>query len=88
MGAPPRYGDHSTKRRLWSIVGLVVGAILVLAGLFLVGAYVFSAVIDRLGEPDQSLLFWALPVLFMGIMAAGAGALFVILGYLGLRRAN
>jgi len=81
--------SHPAKaRRAWSIVGLVAGSVMALLGLWLVAAYFMSAVLDRIGEPDQSLLFWYLPLLFMGIMALGAGVAIVILGSLGLRKAN
>ena len=69
--------------RLLSGAAIAVGALLLLGGLGFVAMYVYSAVIARLGEPDQSLLFWYLPILFIGIALASAG-----LGLLGsgLRR--
>lgn len=66
---PPSAGT----RRFWPIVALALGALAGLCGLFLVGSYVFSAVIDRIGEPDQSLLFWYLPLLFIGFAALALG---------------
>jgi len=39
----------------------------------LVIAYLFEAVITRRGEADQSLLFWYLPFLFLGIIGLVAG---------------
>ncbi len=69
----------------WPVVSIVVGAILVLIGLFLAGSYVFSAVIERIGEPDQSLLFWYLPLLLVGIMALIMGAALGVIGILRLR---
>lgn len=35
--------------------------------------YVWHAVVARIGEPDQSLVFWYLPVLFFGLVGCGAG---------------
>lgn len=81
-------GRSAKARRIWSIVGLVAGALLTLFGLALVAAYVFGAVVDRLGEPDQSLLFWYLPFLLIGIMAVVAGAAAAVLGFFGLRKSK
>lgn len=52
----------------WSVAALVVGAITAITGAWLVAAYVLEAVIARAGEPDQSLLFWYLPLLLMGVI--------------------
>jgi len=48
--------------------------------------YVYSAVIDRLGEPDQSLLFWLIPFLFVGLIASIAGIVMIVIGVVGVRR--
>jgi len=52
----------------WSIVALVFGALATAVGLWSIAAYFLEAVIARVGEPDQSLLFWYLPLLFIGII--------------------
>ncbi len=54
-------------------VALGGGVVAILAGLAMIGAYVLEAVIKRMGEPDQSLLFWYLPLLFIGILCTMAG---------------
>ena len=74
--------------RTWSIVALVVSALLILSGLTFVVMYFVSAVLERVGEPDQSLLFWYLPILFIGIIGILLGAGAGILGILGLRKAK
>jgi len=38
------------------------------------------------GEPDQSLLFWYLPILFIGLFGIIIGATIGILGYVSLRK--
>jgi cytochrome oxidase assembly protein ShyY1 len=45
--------------------------------------YVLEAIVARIGEADQSLLFWYLPILFIGliVLAIGLG-----LGIWGARR--
>lgn len=60
---------------------MAVGALLVLAGLGFCGMYVVEAFWMRVGEADQSLLFWYLPILFIGILSFMAG-----LGLLALSR--
>lgn len=76
-------------RKPWvpiSIIAIVFGALFVVAGLWLVGAYVFSAIIERIGEPDQSLLFWYLPLVFMGIASLGLGCGAIAFGIIRHRR--
>lgn len=60
------------RHGLWPVLILISGACFTLLGLGLVTGYFYWAVIERIGEPDQSLLFWYLPILFTGL---GAGAL-------------
>ena len=52
---------------------LITGALIFLAGVAFVIMYLWNGVISRLGEADQSLLFWYLPILFMGLIAMGIG---------------
>lgn len=57
---------------------IIISVLLVLAGLGFIAMYVWEGVIVRLGDPDQSLLFWYLPILFIGIFSVGGGvAMFV-----------
>jgi ABC-type uncharacterized transport system permease subunit len=52
---------------------VALGGLMVMLGLIFIIMYVWQAVIARLGEPDQSLLFWYLPILFLGMIAAMLG---------------
>lgn len=52
---------------------LVVSGLIILTGIACVVMYVLEAVIARLGEADQSLLFWYLPILFIGLIGILAG---------------
>lgn len=52
---------------------ILVGGFSVVSGFAFVFMYVWGAIISRIGEPDQSLLFWYLPVLFLGLGACGGG---------------
>jgi len=51
----------------------------VLGGVF-VFMYVWEAIISRIGDPDQSLLFWYLPILFLGLGAGGGGLFLLFIG--------
>jgi len=62
---------------------MVSGALATVVGLWLIAAYFLEAVIARLGEPDQSLIFWYLPLLFIGVIGAILGA---VVGWWGIRR--
>ncbi|MHB1342056.1 MAG: hypothetical protein ACYC77_09595 [Coriobacteriia bacterium] len=72
--------------RTWSIVALVTSALLILSGLSFVVMYFVSAVVERVGEPDQSLLFWYLPILMIGVIGVLIGIGAGILGVLGIRK--
>lgn len=63
----------------FGILAFVMGSIFVLM-------YISQAIIARLGEPDQSLLFWYLPFLFIGMIGIVMGIGVSVLGVLGLRR--
>ena len=48
--------------------------------------YVIEAVIRRLGEPDQSLLFWYLPILLAGLICLLIGIAATFVGFTRLRK--
>ncbi|MBN2822242.1 MAG: hypothetical protein JXR33_03500 [Coriobacteriia bacterium] len=81
--------DPARKPRgLLSTMAIVFGALAVGAGLWLVGAYVFGAIIDRIGEPDQSLAFWHLPLVFIGVATMGLGGAAIAFGIHWRRRGS
>ena len=53
--------------KLITWLGLLGGGLLSLVGAGFVILYVMEGIVMRIGDPDQSLLFWYLPVLFLGI---------------------
>jgi len=61
------------SKRIVAFSLLVFGTLSTLAGIGFAGMYVFEAVIARIGEADQSLLFWYLPILFIGIFGITVG---------------
>jgi len=62
------------KGKVLTIAALLLGVPTTIAGVVFIGMYITEAVIKRVGEPDQSLIFWYLPILFIGIVLAAAGA--------------
>ena len=74
------------SRRAVPITGIVLGVLAVLVGLALVVGYVVEAIILRVGEPDQSRIFWYLPLLFAGVIAAVIGAVALLLSRRRLRK--
>jgi ABC-type multidrug transport system fused ATPase/permease subunit len=68
------------------LFALVLGAVLSLAGLWFVGIYVSDAIFKRLGEPDQSLVFWYLPILFIGIAGIVSGVVSFLWAFGHIRR--
>jgi hypothetical protein len=75
----------NTKKTL-SCGALAFGTLAFVTGLVFVVMYISQAIVVRLGEPDQSLLFWYLPFLFIGIIGIGLGIGMGVLGIIGLRR--
>lgn len=61
------------SKKILAFVTLLFGGLTTLAGIGFAVTYVFEAVIARIGEADQSLLFWYLPILFIGIFGIAVG---------------
>jgi len=59
--------------KLITRLGLIGGLLLSLTGGGFIFMYVAEGIVARIGEPDQSLLFWYLPILFLGIFGLMAG---------------
>jgi hypothetical protein len=69
-----------------TIFKLIAGIVLSLFGSFLVSAYVIEAWIKRISEADQSLLYWYLPFLFVGIILLVPGITLSIVSYKQLKQ--
>jgi len=73
-------------RGLWPVASLVIGIAAAAAGVALIVGYFAEAVLARVGEPDQSLLFWYLPLLFAGVAAFFGGCTAAYFGFRAVRR--
>ena len=67
---------------------LASGILLAFTGAAFVFMYILEAIVARAGEPDQSLLFWYLPILFVGLIGIAAGLSLCIMGIDRLRKAR
>ena len=72
--------------QLGAIVAVLIGLGAIAGGVLLVAGYVQEAVIARIGEPDQSPLFWYLPFLLMGLFVFTLGASLAVWGVRRFRR--
>ena len=61
-----------------SKVYLLLGIILSLSGGIFIILYLFSAVIENAENPDKSIIFWYLPVLFIVTPSLVAGVLLIV----------
>ena len=68
------------------LCAMIFGVIAFITGLMFIILFIVKAIVERIGEADQSLLFWYLPVLIIGIIVAIPGAGFFIWGFKNLRR--
>ena len=59
--------------KFFTYVILLIGSLCTIVGLAFSSMYMYGAVIARWGEADQSLLFWHLPILFLGIFSVTIG---------------
>jgi hypothetical protein len=70
----------ATRRIIWHVL-LAIGLCTTLAGGLFASLYVVEAVFARLGEADQSMLFWALPILFLGLLVSLTGLILTALAW-------
>jgi hypothetical protein len=75
----------NSKNTLPSIA-LISGIIISLIGAVLIIGYIMEAYVARRGDPDQSLLFWYLPLLFVGFISFVTGLSASVWGFNRLRK--
>jgi len=74
-----------TNKRVWPILAIIFGTLITIVGGLFIAAYILEAIVKRAGEPDQSLLFWYLPFLFMGLFGLIIG---IVSSVWGVARLN
>jgi hypothetical protein len=75
-----------SSKKTWPSVALISGIVLIIIGALLITGYIIEAYVARRGEPDQSLLFWYLPLLMVGLIVLGIGVGTGIWGFGRLRK--
>lgn len=62
---------------VWKRVGAIAGAVGAMMALIVGGAalkwYVWDVAIQQADEPDRSMLFWGIPIAFVGVAALAIG---------------
>lgn len=69
------------SRKFIAVCSIIAGVLLFLLGIASIGFYIFS-VIDTLDKADQSIIFWYLIFVIMGITLVGTGGYFIWIGYI------
>ena len=65
---------------LQAYIYVLIGVLITIAGAIFVFMYLQGAIISRIGDPDQSLVFWYLPILFLGVIGMIGGLVLLIQG--------
>jgi len=73
--------QHRESNKILPYVAIVFGTSIVITGAVFVVMYVSEAIVARMGEPEQSLLFWYLPFLFAGVIGMAIGIGVTVLGF-------
>lgn len=63
-----------------ALIVLAGGLVMVVVGLIGIKWYVWDIAISQAGQPDRSMLFWGLPILFLAFASTAVGTL---LGWAG-----
>lgn len=75
-----------SSKKTWPSIALISGIVISIIGAVLIIAYIMEAYVTRRGDPDQSLLFWYLPLLFIGFISFVTGLSASIWGFNRLRK--
>jgi hypothetical protein len=73
-------------RRILGIAAAVSTAGTLLIALVTAKWYVWDIAVGQAGDPDRSMLFWGLLILFIGVAAAGVSVAFALAARWGLAR--
>jgi len=56
--------------RIAGFAAALASVVLLVVGAAAVKWYVWDVAVSQAGQPDRSMLFWGLPVLFIGVIGA------------------
>jgi hypothetical protein len=71
-------------RRILGITAAVGAAGTLLIALVTAKWYVWDIVVGQAGNPDRSMLFWGLPILFIGVASAAVSVALALAARWGL----
>jgi hypothetical protein len=71
-------------KKFLSFLSIILSIVTALAGLWPIGLYIYQA-FESIGEADKSLLFWGMPILFIGLSILAAGIVFSVISIKSLR---
>jgi len=74
------------SNKIWSYSALIMGIVISIIGVVLIAGYFTEGYIAHKGDPDQSLLFWYLPVLLLGFIALVVGLSAGVWGLISIRK--
>lgn len=74
------------SKKTWPSIALISGIVISIMGAVLIIGYIMEAYVARRGDPDQSLLFWYLPLLFIGFIAFVTGLSASVWGFSRLKK--
>ncbi len=66
-------------------LSVLLGGLITFVGASFVVMYFWEAIITRIGDPDQSLIFWYLPILFLGLIGVLGGLVLLAQGIQRIR---
>lgn len=66
--------EGERPRRFLGIAAATTAGLFLIVGVAAAKWYLWDVVVGQRNEPDRSMLFWGLPVLFLGISALLAAA--------------
>jgi len=65
------------RPRVLGILAAICAAVCMFIGAAALKWYIWDIAIRQAGEADRSMLFWGLPIVFIGLAALGLGAVLV-----------
>lgn len=74
------------SKKTWPSIALISGIVISIIGAVLIIGYIMEAYVARRGDPDQSLLFWYLPLLLFGFISFVTGLSASVWGFNRLRK--
>ena len=76
--------NQQNSSKTLKIISIIIGIVFFLTGSFLIYNYIYE-VSTIIGQSDQSLIFWHLPILFIGMVLLITGIYFNVIAINALK---